>query len=140
MTLHQKAVELWLWASTHLLSLKALHIAGIWNVGADLMCQGGPREGEWRLHPDIVKQIWRRFWKSGSGPLYIQRENTLFSMVFIESAERADNGSGCFSTLSNGHRLLNAFPPVLLIDRLLARIRPERMTVILVSPEQVIAH
>jgi len=57
----QAAVDLWLWAQQNLLSLRALHIPGAQNVGADLMSCRGLCQEEWRLHPDIVRLIWRRF-------------------------------------------------------------------------------
>lgn len=59
--LHRLAEELWLWAHEHLRSLTAAHIPGCQNIGADLMSRGGPRDDEWRLHPEIVLQIWERF-------------------------------------------------------------------------------
>lgn len=34
--------NLWLWASEHLLSLKALHIPGLENRGANLIYRGNP--------------------------------------------------------------------------------------------------
>ena len=47
--LHQKVLELWLWAHQYPLSLRALHIAGAQNFWADLMSCGGPRRDEWRF-------------------------------------------------------------------------------------------
>lgn len=39
------AEDLWLWALT-LLSLRALHIPGVENKGADIMSSGGPLPDE----------------------------------------------------------------------------------------------
>ncbi|KAL0154061.1 hypothetical protein M9458_050635, partial [Cirrhinus mrigala] len=43
-------------------------------VGADVLSRQGPRPGEWMLHPEVVKQIWKVF-----GPalvdLFAMREN-----------------------------------------------------------------
>ena len=33
--------------------LRALHIVGAQNFGADLTSRGGPRQDEWRLHPSL---------------------------------------------------------------------------------------
>ncbi len=30
-------------------------------MGADILSRQGPRPGEWMLHPEVVKQIWRVF-------------------------------------------------------------------------------
>ncbi len=41
-----------------ILSLRAVHIPGHLNMGADILSRQGLRHGEWMLHPE-VKQIWR---------------------------------------------------------------------------------
>ncbi len=43
------------------LLLRAVYIPGHFNVGADILSRQGPRPGEWMLHPEVVKQIWRVF-------------------------------------------------------------------------------
>ncbi|KAL0159107.1 hypothetical protein M9458_047183, partial [Cirrhinus mrigala] len=57
------------------LSLRAVYVPGHLNLGADILSRQGPRPGEWMLHPEVVKQIWRVF-----GPaqvdLFATRENT----------------------------------------------------------------
>ncbi|XP_053089208.1 uncharacterized protein LOC128318105 [Pangasianodon hypophthalmus] len=49
------------WSQGKLLSLRAVYIPGHLNMGADALSRQGPKPGEWRLHPDVVKQIWRVF-------------------------------------------------------------------------------
>ncbi|XP_053095546.1 uncharacterized protein LOC113539310 [Pangasianodon hypophthalmus] len=44
-----------------LLSLRAVYIPGHLDMGADILSRQGPRPGEWRLPPEVVKQIWRVF-------------------------------------------------------------------------------
>jgi len=92
--LHRAAVKLWLWAHQNLLSLRALHIPGSQNVGADLMSGGGPRQDEWRLHPDIVKLIWRRFGVAQVG-LFASRENTHCEMWFSLRSQSSPVGGKC---------------------------------------------
>ncbi|XP_016396995.1 uncharacterized protein LOC107730646 [Sinocyclocheilus rhinocerous] len=53
--------QILLWAQGKLLSLRAIFIPGHLNVGADVLPRQGPRPGEWMLHPEVVKQIWRVF-------------------------------------------------------------------------------
>ncbi|KAI2657234.1 hypothetical protein H4Q32_021341 [Labeo rohita] len=36
-------------------------LASMGNMGADILLRLGPRPGEWRLHPEVVKKIWRVF-------------------------------------------------------------------------------
>lgn len=43
------AENLWCWASKHLSSLRALHVLGLENRGANLRSRGGPLLDKWRL-------------------------------------------------------------------------------------------
>ncbi|KAI2660345.1 enzymatic polyprotein [Labeo rohita] len=51
-----------------LLSLRAVHVPGHLNMGADILSRQGLRPGEWMLHRELVKQIWR-VWPGSGGPL-----------------------------------------------------------------------
>ncbi|KAI2662206.1 Contactin-associated protein 1 [Labeo rohita] len=42
-------------------TLRAVHVPGHLNMGADILSRQGLRPGEWILHPEVVKQIWRVF-------------------------------------------------------------------------------
>ncbi len=55
------AHQILVWSQDKFLSLRAVYIPGHLNVGADILLRQGPRPGEWRLHPEVVKQIWRVF-------------------------------------------------------------------------------
>jgi len=56
------ARRLLLWAHAHLLSIRAMYVPGELNRGADLMSRGGPRQGDWSLHPELVPQVWSLLW------------------------------------------------------------------------------
>ncbi len=59
--LYKLAHQILVWSQGKLLSLRAVHISGHLNMGADILSRQGPRPGEWMLHPEVVKQIWRVF-------------------------------------------------------------------------------
>ncbi|MCI4385511.1 hypothetical protein PGIGA_G00051370, partial [Pangasianodon gigas] len=59
--LYRLAHQILVWSQGKLLSLRAVYIPGHLNMGADILSRQGPKPGEWRLHPDVVKQIWRVF-------------------------------------------------------------------------------
>ncbi|KAI2644258.1 Transposon Ty3-G Gag-Pol polyprotein [Labeo rohita] len=73
--LYKLAHQILVWSQDKLLSLRAVYVAGRLNLGADILSRQGPRPGEWMLHPEVMKQIWRVF-----GPaqvdLFATRENT----------------------------------------------------------------
>ncbi|KAL0199702.1 hypothetical protein M9458_002889, partial [Cirrhinus mrigala] len=75
--LYKLAHQILVWSRDKLLSLRAVYVPGHLNLGADILSRQGPRPGEWMLHPEVVKQIWRVF-----GPaqvdLFATRENTQF--------------------------------------------------------------
>ncbi len=56
----QLARHLLLWSPKHLRSLRATHIPGLLNWAADDLSRAA-LPGEWRLHPQTVQLIWRRF-------------------------------------------------------------------------------
>ncbi len=56
----QFARHLLLWSQKHLRSLHVIHILGLLNQTADELSQA-VLPGEWRLHPQTVQLVWRRF-------------------------------------------------------------------------------
>ncbi len=61
--LYKLAHQILLWSQDKFLLLRALFIPGYLNVGPDVLSRQGPRPGEWMLHPEVVKQIWRMFYQ-----------------------------------------------------------------------------
>ncbi len=59
--LYRLAHQILVWSQDKLLSLRAVHIPGHLNMGADILSRQGLRPGEWMLYPEVVKQIWRVF-------------------------------------------------------------------------------
>ena len=134
--LHSVASEILVWSRLHLRSIKASHISGVLNVGADLMSRGGPVEMEWSLHPEIVSQIWH-IYGLASVDLFASSVNTkcpLWYSVRHESTVSLGVDALGHSPWPPG--LLYAFPPVVLLLSLLHRVRAERRTVIIVVPEE----
>ena len=79
------ARNLILWSSCRLLSLRATHVPGSLNMGADLLSRDAPVYGEWALHPEIVEQIWARYgWAMVD--LFTSRENAQFATWMLHWA------------------------------------------------------
>ncbi|KAI2667130.1 Transposon Ty3-G Gag-Pol polyprotein [Labeo rohita] len=87
--LYKLAHQILVWSQGKLLLLRAVYLPGYLNVGADILSRQGLRPGEWMLHPEVVKQIWRVF-----GPaqvdLFATRENTQCPLC--------SPGAGCHGT------------------------------------------
>lgn len=60
-SLMKEAEALCRWAGTHLLSLRADHIAGMANVRADWLSQATVDPLEWRLHPRLFAELADQF-------------------------------------------------------------------------------
>jgi len=131
------AEKLWLWASEVVLSLRALHIPGLENRGADLMSRGGPLPGEWTLHPEVVKQIWAQF-GTAEVDLFASRRNSHCALWFsMALSDDPPLGVDAFAHEPWPRKLLYAFPPLRLILPLLRRVRRERLSIILLAPDRV---
>ncbi len=59
--LYKLAHQILVWSQGKLLSLRAVHIPGHLNMGADILSSQELRPGEWMLHPEVVNQILRVF-------------------------------------------------------------------------------
>lgn len=120
------------WSSRHLLSLRATHVPGVQNIGADLLSRGNPLYGEWRLNPCVVDQIWIRFGRAAVD-LFASSENAHCPLFFSLHDRRASLGMDALS-----HKwprlLLYAFPPLALIPPTLLRVREDSLSLILIAP------
>ncbi len=57
----QLARHLLLWSQKHLRSLRTVHVPGELNRAADELSRQHALPGEWRLHPEVLQLICRRF-------------------------------------------------------------------------------
>ena len=79
------------WAFPRLTSLRAVHVPGVLNQAADLLSRSGPPPGEWRLHAEVVANLWARFGVA-QVDLFASRETTHCQMWFSLSYP---TGAGC---------------------------------------------
>ena len=125
-------VLLW-WAAPRLASLRAIYVPGVENTAADLLSRSGPLAGEWRLHPEVVSQLWARFGRA-SVDLFASHENTHCGLWFSLTGQGGPLGLDALSReWPDG--LLFAFPPLPLIPQVLHRVRLGRYRVLLVAPQ-----
>ncbi len=82
--LYKLAHQILVWSQDKLLLLRAVHIPGHLNVGADILSRQGQRPKKWILHPEVVKQIWS-FWPGSSGPLCYSGDIAMSPVVLSDS-------------------------------------------------------
>lgn len=124
--------KLLLWSTAHILSLRATHVPGVQNTGADLLSRGNPLYGEWRLNPCVVAQIWSRFGRAAVD-LFASAENTHCQLFFSLHDQSAPLGVDALAH-EWPRALLYAFPPLALISPTLLRVREHRLSLILIAP------
>ncbi|KAL2095325.1 hypothetical protein ACEWY4_010044 [Coilia grayii] len=130
--LHRLAKKLLLWCSTRFLSVRATHVPGVLNRGADLLSRGNPLYGDWTLHPQVVAQLWQRF-RQATVDLFASRENAQCPLYFSLADENAPLGVDALAH-QWPNALLYAFPPLSLITPTLARVREQGLSLILIAP------
>ena len=81
-TLDALARELTLWCDSRLESIRASHVAGRQNSGADLLSRGKYRYDDWSLHPGVARQIFQRY-GSPEVDLFASEENAKLSLIHI---------------------------------------------------------
>ncbi|KAK7884107.1 hypothetical protein WMY93_027230 [Mugilogobius chulae] len=130
--LHKLAQKIILWSSTKLLSLRATHVPGVLNRGADLLSRGNPLYGEWVLHPQVVEQLWQRYGQAAVD-LFASQGNAKCPLFFSLTDRNAPLGVDALAHPWPGV-LLYAFPPISLISPTLARVREQGLSLILIAP------
>ena len=130
--LSRLAHVLWEWASSRLLSLRAVQVPGLDNQAADCLSRGGPSPGEWRLHPEVVGEIWRRF-GTPVADLFASRESTHLTMFFSIGRDSPPLGTDALARRWP-QGLLYAFPPFGLLPSLLQRVWEEEVQLVLIAP------
>lgn len=130
--LHTLAHRLIVWACSHLLSLRATHVPGVLNRGADLLSRGTPRYKDWKLNNGVVSQIWNRYGEA-EVDLFASREDAQCHLYYSLTDQSAPLGLDALA-----HEwprvLLYAFPPLELITATLSRVREKKHCLILVAP------
>ncbi|KAL0183805.1 hypothetical protein M9458_019501, partial [Cirrhinus mrigala] len=125
--LYKLAHQILVWSQDKLLSLRAVHIPGHLNVGADILSRQGPRPGEWMLHPEVVKQIWRIF-GSAQVDLFATRENAQCPLWF-SLVHPAPLGLDAMAQTWPRLRLY-AFPPIALLPGVLETVRRDGVSLL----------
>lgn len=135
LSLHNRAAEILLWAAAHLASLRARHVPGARNVGADRMSRGGALRDEWSLAPWVAEKLWARF-GTPVADLFASAENALCPLWFsLRSTDGPPLGVDAMAHYPWPPGLLYAFPPLRLLGPLLYRVRSEGLFILVVAPD-----
>ena len=127
------ARQLLTWAFPRFLSLRAMYLPGPQNVVADFLSRQKPPSGEWRLHPEVVEEIWRLYGRA-EVDLFASASTAhcplWFSLMETSSPLGQDALAHPWPDV-----LLYAFPPFPLISLTLHRVRRYNHRLLLVAPK-----
>ncbi len=127
----QLARHLLLWSQKHLRSLRAVHVPGELNRAADELSHQHALPGEWRLHPEVLQLIWRRF---GDAQVDLfASPYTSHCQLFFSLSEGTLGTDALACSWPRGLRKY-AFPPVSLLAQTLCKVREDEEQVLLVAP------
>ncbi len=129
----QLARHLLLWSRKHLRSLRAIHIPGLLNRTADELSRAA-LPGEWRLHPQTVQLIWRRFGLA-QVDLFASLE-TSHCQLFYSLTDGTLGTDALAHSWPRGLRKY-AFPPVSLLAQTLCKVREEEEQILLAYQDLV---
>ncbi|KAL0152776.1 hypothetical protein M9458_052499 [Cirrhinus mrigala] len=74
------------WAQLNLCSLRATHVPGRLNQGADMLSRSNVPSGEWTLHPQAVQKIWEVFGKA-EVDLFASEDNSHCPMYYSKDRD-----------------------------------------------------
>ncbi len=115
----------------HLRSLRAVHVPGELNRAADELSRQHALPGEWRLHPEVLQLIWRRF---GDAQVDLfASPDTSHCQLFFSLSEGTLGTDALACSWPRGLRKY-AFPPVSLLVQTLCKVREDEEQVLLVAP------
>lgn len=69
-------------AEDKFLSLRAIYIPAHMNVEADSLSRHAVTHEEWKLNPEIAKQIWEKFYEA-EVDLFALQGTAIFKIVWI---------------------------------------------------------
>ncbi len=117
--------ELLVWAQNNLRSLKATHVPGKMNQGADMLSRNNVSSKEWTLHWLTVQKISEIFGKA-QVDLFASKDNSHCPIFFTR----------CTDALAHEwpSLLLYDFPPIALLPQVLRRVRERWHKLLLIAP------
>jgi hypothetical protein len=130
-TLDRHARHLLLWSQSRFLSLRAVHVPGVLNLAADFLSRQKLRSGEWMLNRQTMALIWEVFGEA-EVDLFASQESSQCPLWFSLSPP-APLGIDAFAHPWPTQKLY-AFPPIKLIQAVLARVRESGVRLLLVAP------
>lgn len=131
-SLFREFEELWQWILPRSITLRASHRAGVDNLLADFLSRHRADPTEWALSRKVARGIFR-LWGTPQIDLFANADNHLCpAFCSLHPAPSAVHHDAL--QMSWAGLVAYAFPPFALLPKVLAKVRDERVEMILVAP------
>lgn len=131
-SLSAESIHLWNWCISNNTILTALYIPGVDNLIADSLSRHFPHDHKWEVRTAVLTRIFAR-WGFPAIDLFAIEYNTKCP-AYCSGAGIGRHSLGDAFLLRWERSLLYAFPPVVLISKVLEKINTDRARVILLAP------
>jgi hypothetical protein len=129
----QLALQLWDWCVLHQVEVKAVHVPGVLNTLADSLSRKRIDQREWGLHSQVVHRIFS-CWGRAQVDLFATCHNnklpTYCSLYPFPGALAQD----AFSISWSSFAVTYAFPPIVVLSKVLRKVRTDQARMILIAP------
>lgn len=130
--LHSIATEIWQWALSKNIYLKATHIAGVKNIEADQESRSFKECSEWAMDFESLRHIFHCF-GSPNIDLFASRINKKCSDYYSLNPDPEATGIDAFAHNWKG-LFAYAFPPFNLVGRTIRKAQSDGADIILITP------
>ena len=124
-------ISLWEYGLDKRILLSAEFLPGVQNTEADRLSRQFRDDSNWKLNPKVFKRLVAR-WGKIDLDLFADRLNAQTSIFYSWRPDPLAAGTDAFLMEWTGK--LYAFPPFTLIGKCLARVRKEKLDLILIAP------
>ena len=115
------------WREEFHLSLGFQFLAGVRNVEADGLSRWEMTHREWKLAPTLFREVCRLFRQRPDVDLFASRQNRQVSRFFSYEHDYEAIGTNCFNSEWGKLGVTYAYPPPILVGRLLQKIRLDQV-------------
>lgn len=123
------------WKESHNLSVGFRWLAGHLNVEADRLSRRISTHVDWQLHPWLFRQAMRSFNRTADVDLFASAQNSQLRRFYAFHHDHRAVGADCFNFSWSKHQCPYAYPPPILIARVLQKAIVEKLPqMILVAP------
>lgn len=128
------AREIWDHLLEHHIRIHVTHIAGVENVAADTLSRKKFSHQDWQLNPQVFQSHVVQQWGVPEIDLFATANNHQVPRYYSRYPDPHCEGVDAFEKDWRQHHLAYANPPFALLARVVAKIRREQASVLLVTP------